>query len=300
MSSRADLEMRLASAFETARVRWPTLVVDAAAFEAHASARYPEGVSPERWHAEELYLTCALLGGDTRALACFDAEYLAVLDRVLARFADPMLVDDARQVLRARLLVRGDDGSPPRIAAYNGKGPLAKWIEVAATRTAISLRRTARDIPVDDRTIVALQGAGSDPQLAHLKHTYRVQFTDAWRRALRELDADDRTLLRLHLIDRLPVDRIGALYGIPLLRDVDALARRRDDRVEHQTTAARRVRQVKERLGTRVHETLAATLDVAADELASIVALIRSELDVTLGELLSTDADLQDHAPNAR
>ncbi|MBA3502573.1 MAG: sigma-70 family RNA polymerase sigma factor [Deltaproteobacteria bacterium] len=282
MSSRADLELRLASAFEAARVRWPTLAVDAAAFEAHASARYPEGVSPERWHAEELYLTCALLGGDTRALACFDAEYLAVLDRVLARFADPVLVDDARQVLRARLLVRGDDGSPPRIAAYNGKGPLAKWIEVAATRTAISLRRTARDIPVDDRTIVALQGAGSDPQLAHLKHTYRAQFTDAWRRALRELDADDRTLLRLHLIDRLPVDRIGALYGI------------------HQTTAARRVRQVKERLGTRVHETLAATLDVAVDELASIVALIRSELDVTLGELLSTDADLQDHAPNAR
>jgi RNA polymerase sigma-70 factor (ECF subfamily) len=249
---------------------------------AHASARHPEGVSPDRWHAEELYLTCALLDGDARALACFDAEYLAVLDRVLARFADPMLVDDARQVLRARLLVRGDDGSEPRIAAYNGKGPLAKWIEVAATRTAISLRRTARDIPVDDRTIVALQGAGSDPQLAHLKHTYRAQFTDAWRRALRELDAADRTLLRLHLIDRLPVDRIGVLYGI------------------HQTTAARRVRQVKERLGARVHETLAATLDVAADELASIVALIRSELDVTLGELLSTDADLQDHAPNAR
>ena len=282
MSSRAVLELRLASAFDAARERWPTLAVDAGAFEAHASARHPEGVSLDRWHAEELYLTCALVDGDARALACFDTEYLAVLDRVLARFADPMLVDDARQVLRARLLVRGDDGSAPRIAAYNGKGPLAKWIEVAATRTAISLRRTARDIPVDDRTIVALQGAGSDPQLAHLKQTYRAQFTEAWRRALRELDPADRTLLRLHLIDRLPVDRIGVLYGI------------------HQTTAARRVRQVKERLGARVHETLAATLDVAAGELDSIVALIRSELDVTLGELLSTDADLQDHAPNAR
>jgi RNA polymerase sigma-70 factor (ECF subfamily) len=282
MASRADLELRLASAFDAARVRWPAVVVDAAAFEAHANARYPEGVSPERWHAEELYLTCALAAGDTHALACFDDEYLTELDRVLARFADPMLVDDARQVLRARLLVQGDDGSAPRIAAYNGKGPLAKWIEVAATRTAISLRRTARDIPVDDRTIVALQGAGSDPQLAHLKHTYRAQFTDAWRTALRELDAEDRTLLRLHLIDRLPVDQIGALYGI------------------HQTTAARRVRQVKERLGARVHETLAATLAVPPDELASIVALIRSELDVTLGELLSTNADLQDHAPNAR
>jgi RNA polymerase sigma-70 factor, ECF subfamily len=131
------------------------------------------------------------------------------------------------------------------------------------------VRRAVRDVPVDDRTIAALQGATHDPRLEHLKATYRAQFAEAWRASLRALSPDDRTLLRLHVVDRVAVDRLGALYGV------------------HATTAARRVRQVKERLATQVHETLQGMLEVTPDELASILALIQSEIDITLGELLS-------------
>ena len=281
MTGPGELASRLALAFEAARRRWPAVVVDAATFDAHASERYPDGVALDRWHAEELYLTAALLAGDPHAITALERDYLD-LTRLLARFSDPMLVDDTRQLLRQRLLVRGGDGSAPRISAFSGKGALAKWIEVAALRTAISLRRTMREVVVDDRTLVALQGAGLDPRLAYVKATYRAQFVEAWRHVLRGLAPDDRTLLRLHAIDRLSVDRIGALYGV------------------HATTAARRVRQVKERLATGVLETLRTTLDISADELASIVALIRSQLDVTLGELLSSCEDLQEITPPSR
>jgi RNA polymerase sigma-70 factor, ECF subfamily len=192
-----DLEERIARAFETARARWPDVSVDPAAFEAHASTRHP---------AVELYLVCGLLEGDANALARFDAEYLADLSRVLARFSDSALVDEVRQILRTRLLV----GPDARLATFTGKGPLAKWIEVAALRAAISVRRAVRDVPVDDRTIAALHGTTGDPQLAHLKATYRAQFVEAWRAALRALSPDDRTLLRLHVVDRVAVDRLGA------------------------------------------------------------------------------------------
>jgi RNA polymerase sigma-70 factor (ECF subfamily) len=255
------------------RRRWPSIDVAADVFASYAAARSGP-------HLEELYLCCALVAGDAAALAVFDAEYIAALDRALARYGDPALVDDTKQVLRERLLVRDGD-TAPRIAAFSGKGSLASWLEVAALRTAISLQRKQRDQPVEDRTLTLLRGVGLDPQLAHLKQTYVAALTTAWRAALRALSASDRTLLRLHVLDKLTVDRLGILYGV------------------HATTAARWLRQLRERLGDDVRARLASTLRVDDAELASIFALIHSQMEITLGELLSEDRDLQNtsHAP---
>jgi RNA polymerase sigma-70 factor, ECF subfamily len=274
MTAGAQLEQHLVTVHEAARRRWPALDVDQATFVAHAAERYPAGVALEQWCAEELYLTCALVAANPRALAIFDAEYLVLLDRTLARFADAALVDDARQILRERLLVRVDVDTPPRIATFTGKGSLAKWLEVAGLRTAISMRRKRRETTLDTRALAELQGASPDPRLAHLKQTYLAQFTEAWRRALRELEPRDRTLLRLHLLDRLSVERLGLLYGV------------------HATTAARWIRQIRDRLSERIHHAMRELLSVSEDELANIVALIRSQLDVTLTELLSKNGEL--------
>lgn len=266
------LSQRIADAFERGRTRWPAISIAHGAFARFVEVR----VSPEpRWQPDELYLTCAVLAGDPRALAVFDAEYLAPLDRALARFADAALVEDTRQVVRERLLVASDIGEA-RLAAFTGRGALIKWVEVTAMRTAISLRRTARDIPTDDRTLTALCEPSSDPRTAYLATTYRAQFETAWRHALRSLDPADRTLLRLHVLDRVPVDRLGALYGV------------------HATTAARRVRQVKDRLGEQVRHELQALLAVTSEELTSIVELIRSQVEVSLGGLLSSDGGMRD------
>jgi RNA polymerase sigma-70 factor (ECF subfamily) len=281
MAGDAQLELHLVAVHEAARRRWPALEVDRTTFIAHAAERHPSGLALDRWCAEELYLTCGLLAGDPRALEIFDAEYLAMLDRTLARFADQALVDDAKQILRERLLVRADD-APPRIAAFTGKGSLAKWLDVAALRTAISMRRKRRETTLDTGALAALQGASPDPQIAHLKQTYLAEFTESWRRALRELEPRDRTLLRLHLLDRLSVDRLGVLYGV------------------HATTAARWIRQIRDRLSDRVRDAMRERLAVSADELASIVALIRSQLDVTLTELLSKNPDLAESRAGER
>lgn len=274
MVDRTELAQHLATVRESARQRWPGIDVELAAFVTHASERYPEGLALDRWCAEELYLAIAAAASDARALAIFDAEYVAPLDRVLARFADPALTEDTKQILRQRLLVRGDDGEPPRIASYTGKGSLAKWLEVSALRTAISLRRKDRDVPVEAGALTQLQGAVADPSLLHLKQAYLAQFTEAWRTTLRALDPRDRTLLRLHAVDRLSVERLGALYGV------------------HPTTAARWIRQIRERIADGVRTAMQSMLSIGAEELAGIVALIQSQLDITLTELLSKDSQL--------
>ena len=275
------LEQHLAKVREAAHRRWPALDVDRATFVSYAAQRYPADLALERWCAEELYLTCGLVASDARALAIFDAEYLVAVDRALVRFADASLVDDAKQILRERLLVR-DDGAAPRIANYTGKGPLPKWLEVAALRTAISMRRKKREIALDTRALSALQDVGPDPRLAHLKRTYLAQFDEAWRQALRELAPRDRTLLRLHAIDRLSVERLGLLYGV------------------HATTAARWIRQVHDRLADRVRDAMREMLAVSDDELASIVSLIRSQMEVTLTELLSKNGELRESSATER
>ena len=274
MAERAELEHHLATIREGARQRWPGLDLDQDTFVEYAVTRYPQGHALARWCAEELYLTCALEAAHPRALAIFDAEYLARLDGALARFADPALTEDAKQILRERLLVRGDGGEPPRIASYTGKGSLAKWLEVVALRTAIGMRRKNREVTLGADALAQLQGATADPTLVHLKQTYIAQFNDAWRRALASLEPRDRTLLRLHVLDRLSVDRLGLLYGV------------------HGTTTARWIRQVRERLADRVRDFMKASLSVTAEELEDIVALIHSQLDVTLTELLSKDDGL--------
>ncbi len=276
-----EIEAHLANAWRAARLRWPTVVVDQAQFVLHAMP-HAAVVALDRWCSEELYLTCALGAADPRALAVFEVEYLAPLDGALAQFSDPGLVDDAKQVLRERLLVRAEAGQPPRITRFTGRGPLARWLEVTAVRTAVSLRRKDRDVPVEDRALAALQGGGADPQLVHLQQTYLAELTKAWRAALRGLTPRDRTLLRLHLVDRLSVEKLGPLYGV------------------HATTAARWIRQIRERLADAVKGNLRAMLAVTTEELASIVALIQSQMDVTLGELLSQDAGLRDRERSER
>ncbi|CAN5832328.1 hypothetical protein BH11MYX2_BH11MYX2_11930 [soil metagenome] len=266
-----ELELYLQAVAERARLRWPTVQVEQATFIAHATPHGPPAVTLEGWSAEELYLATALNAADPQALAVFEAEYLRPLDHVLARFSDPALADDAKQVLRERLLVRTPE-RPPQIGTFTGRGPLAKWLEVAVVRTAVSLRRRVRDQPHDDEQLAGLQAAGDDLRLVHLKETYLAEFTKAWRAALRDLAARDRTLLRLHVLDRLPFEQLGPLYGV------------------HATTVGRWVGQVRDRLSHRVREILRTELRISTEELESIVGLIQSRMDVTLGALLSQEA----------
>src|SRR5205085_473595 len=101
--------------------------------------------------AFELYLACACLRGDARALFELRERYFAPLESKLGRMGlGAAQRDDVWQVLCQRLLV-GDEAGPAKLLRYAGAGSLGGLVRVAATRLALGwLEQEKRTVGSDD------------------------------------------------------------------------------------------------------------------------------------------------------
>ncbi len=174
---------------------------------------------------------------------------------------------EVQQLLREELIV-GVKGRVPKLACYAGRGPLASWIRTAALRTALNLRDPRKqtlhtDLPPD--------APATHPEVRYLRDKHRDDFQRALKDALRGLSARDRNLLRLSFLDGLSIDRIGALFGV------------------HRATAARWLGRARTRLQEATLSLLKERLKVTDSELASLILVVRSELNVSLSHLLRTN-----------
>jgi RNA polymerase sigma-70 factor (ECF subfamily) len=252
-----DLQMLYA----TGRAAGPGVEVDLDTFAEHLAEREDGGE-----HAADLYLACACLGGDARALEAFVARYLGNVGRYVGKLdASRDFQDEVRQLLYLKLL----GGDAPRIADYSGRGPLDAWVRVAATRIGLDLLRARRqggEVP-DEREEQAIEGA-VDAELGYLKQSYREVFRAAFRDALRAVPDGTRGLLRLHYVEGVPVERIGTLYG---------WSRR---------TAFRRLDDARQALHGEIVGLLRARLAVSPDELESVFRLARSQLELSLTSMV--------------
>src|SRR5690606_22833013 len=136
---------------------------------------------------------------------------------------------------------------PPRIAGYRGKGRLTSWLRVAAIRIALDLQASRPSAPLADDDLVE-----RDPELDYLRERYRDAFREAFTAALDELEGRERTVLRMHLLDGLGIDRIGQLYEV------------------HRATAARWLERARSELFEATRRRLRESLGVSASEFASI------------------------------
>jgi RNA polymerase sigma-70 factor, ECF subfamily len=268
---RDGIDQDLASLYARGRAAWPDIAVEVADFARFVGDRL-ESHAAARLDAATLYLVCACVAGDKRALATFDQRYIATLARGLPHL-ERMGVssEDVTQLLRIRFLF-GEGGKPPRIADYTGASDVRAWLRVAAVRIAISLQRKhRREDPDGEEALHALADAGPSPELGLMKEIYRAEFNTAFRAAIAALEPRQRNLLRHQALDRMSIDRIAALYGI------------------HRATAARWVAQAREALVAGVRRRLQAELAVAPERLDSILRLIESRLDVSLRQLLPAE-----------
>jgi len=254
------------------RETWPDLALDLAAFAAYVQDRMV-GQDPRTLNAGDLFLTCACVRQDPRALALLDERYINTLDAALARLDQSgATVEEIKQTLRTRFLTR-EHGRPPRIGDYSGAGDLRTVLRVAAIRLGISLlRKHKRESYPGDEALLQLPAREATPEFDVLKQKYRAEFDAAFRTAVRALAPRERNLLRHQVLDRLSIDRIGALYGV------------------HRATAARWVARGREALIKNIRRELQAQLGVSRDELDSILGLIQSHLDISLSVFLSQSA----------
>jgi RNA polymerase sigma-70 factor (ECF subfamily) len=225
--------------------------------------------------AADLYLAAACIAGDAAAIARLDASLPAVVRPALARLGVPASDDDEIvQRVRVALLVRGDDGACG-LAGYSGRGELRAYLRAVAVR--IALRRLERETAppaADSRELLTwLPDTADSPELAVVKQRCRDELRAAFAAALDGLVPRERTVLRQHYVDGLTVDVLARLHRA------------------HRSTCARWIEaaRVKVLRGVRAH--LRTRLALDDDDLEGAIALVRSQLDLSLARhLASRDA----------
>lgn len=223
-------------------------------------------------HRADLAWAVSLASGDRDALARFERELVPVIAAILrARGFAGDDIAEVQQELRAHLFV--GSGTGPYIAQYAGRASLRSWVLVSALRSAVKRRGKQRREPTaDDDVLVALidqrSGGGSGvDELAGFKEPIRDAFRRAFRAALAQLAPGHRILLRLHAIDGLSIDEIGALEGV------------------HRATAARRLERARDALHMGTRAALMAELGTDRGEADSLMRWVRSQIDVSLSGL---------------
>ena len=267
------LEADLAAACARGHAAFGNLALDDRTFAKQlARVIKVSGADPgtiSRLAIEDLFLACACLAGIEGAAVAFSARHGATIRGTIARIVRGADNGEVEQQLVTGLLV-GSVATPARIGSYAGKAPLDRWLGVAAQRAALMwLRENRSEARARDGAAAEPAASGhTQPEMAFLKDRYRGDFEQALKESLARLPARQRTLLRLHLVNGVSVEKIGQMFAVS------------------QPTASRWLAAARETLLGDIKATLGNRLGASSQELASLAGMVASRLDLSLSMLL--------------
>jgi len=251
--------MDLATLLAEARRKNPGISVPDDVFATHLARFVTPGRPVEELRISELYLACACAEGNPAAVARVEAEHFG-LARAAVKRLDPSVADDVLQKVREALFVV----SPPRIAAYAGRGDLAKWIRTVAMRTAMDHLAPRREVPVSDERMASFElPTVDDPQTELMKRQYGPRFKEALTAAVAKLSAEARADLRAYYIEGRQLSEIAGARGVAI------------------STVSRRVAHAREALLRETRGALLERLGVAEAELDSILRVLDTRLELS-------------------
>jgi RNA polymerase sigma-70 factor (ECF subfamily) len=160
------------------------------------------------------------------------------------------------------------EGGPPQINGFGGRGTLRSWVRSIGVRTGRRLLGVESAQAPGDGELDALPAAVRDPELELLQTRYRDQVREAFAAAFMKLSERQRNVLRQYYIDGLTIDQLGALYQI------------------NRATAARWVGAARMAVVAATSAELVDRFHVPSGEVSSIIRLVRSQLDVSVRELV--------------
>jgi len=102
-----------------------------------------------------------------------------------------------------------------------------------------------------------------------MRGRYGAEFGRALRQAFGELESQERNILRLHFLESLSLNQIGAMYQV------------------NKSTISRRMARARETLLWRTRERLEEQLSLEPSELDSLLELLGPRLDLSLASVLN-------------
>jgi RNA polymerase sigma-70 factor, ECF subfamily len=238
-------------------------------------------------HADDLCLAIACQQGDQAAWNDLVEGYGATV-RSAARSAsaNQEMAEDLSQSIWAELhgLKVNDDGRPSgKLAYYSGAGSLGGWLRAVVGQLAIDRHRrearlvhTEEDSELDrltrDAGIASHPGDGfsseTNPEEALATMLASTAVEKALARALKELDDEDRLLVKLYYFDGLRLREAGAVLGF------------------HEATASRRLTRIQSDVRKRVEKELMEqhlwTKAEATRSLAQVATALQTDVESLL------------------
>ncbi len=268
----ADLEATLDRQWGDGSRAWPTVALAPEVYLRHLAACIRDRVNEPGAHvirtmpATDLYLAAACAEKDPAAILAFRDTQLPTLYRALAKLGQSTAtVDETVQRVLMMLFV-GDHGRP-QIETYTGRGTLRSWLRSIGVRTGRRLMGTEHGVNQDDDDeLDALPASVRDPELELLRVRYGDHVRDALAGALTTLTERQRNVLRQYYIDGLTIDQLAALYQV------------------NRATTARWVTSARIAVVAATSERLV-SLGIDANEVNSIIRLVRSQLEISVREL---------------
>src|SRR5688572_22086776 len=240
--------------------------------------------------ADDLCLIIACERGDENAWNDLVERFTATV-RSAARSASSNqdAAEDLAQSIWAELygLRTKKDGMPAsKLAYYSGRGSLAGWLRAVVAQLAVDMfRKQSRLVQTEedsdlDRLARDANIAEGQPALAGLatpeesmsNRFAQADMQQALDRAVQELAADDRLLVKLYYFDNLRLREAGAVLGV------------------HEATASRRLTRIQTDLRKRVAKILIDERGWTQAETEKSFAEVAQHLDTDLEGLLRKES----------
>jgi RNA polymerase sigma-70 factor, ECF subfamily len=218
-------------------------------------------------HAVDLYLAVGCSTRQPAALNEFSTRYLSQVQRYLRGLPGISIrPDEVRRELEDTLLF--GRGGPGRIAQYGGRGPLERFVAIAARNSALTLRRQqarwgAKVTTLKSAVAVELDRA---PNLA--PHRFEAELHGALREAIAGLDLRQRTIIRMHFIHGLSFTHIARMLRV------------------HQSTVSRTFATTVRELQAAIERKMRAAFHLDDREVLSVMRELRGRMDISLSRVL--------------
>ncbi len=253
----SEVRAQILRALETSGAReWP---LDEQALAQHLGRALAAGESNLAW--DDLCLAFAAAQRVPAAWTMLQRRVGGALRTALGRILPTARAEDLEQTIFTELA-----GANSPLLSYLGRGPLAGWLVVTATRRAwklaASLETTA---PADDEALLERVADGQrDPAIELFKTQYGEVFRSCIKSAFGRLSAKDRNLLRLHHLDGVQTAELARLHGV------------------HRATVVRWLADARQSFVSNFRDEFSTKLGTPRLEIDSLARIFRSGLDISL------------------